>query len=862
MISVSFGKGKKGAPSDPVELEDLHDFAAEIREKATVNPFPSDIDKDQYKLKKDRGPWVMRAIDEATAYDAETGGWHRRLGSVTLCDWLMFDADKMPAMSYAKTRRALRALGVGFIMYRSTGDGMDCKGGDEAFRVLIPCDSVAAELIPAVSAHFRENVLAPATDGGEWDPACDQPTRVIYLPFKGAPVDEFEGDLFDAAAYFEENELTIVKRGREGMERGEADPRSFADFIDWCLDNVEDAILIQKPDGRVALQMPGQQPDKYSSGPDGGDGWNFYLPSGSYEMLVFHSLHELTEPAGSFKVQDAVNVLAREYGREPARLYAAGMREAMASSSDSGKPRSDVLSAVEAARDAIFETRRNINTDNLPECGAPPTGSEDFSPQTFSNHQPIKWPEDIGWNPPERPEDPGEDADDDRVLRYQEQLQDYNEQIVQWEREYQENMIERFQWFNNSFVLVANKARVANLNQHPSATPLKLSDWQVQQMPKFYMVGEGDKAKMKSFADSWLRSPQRQEVFDVSYAPGEGRVFTRDGDTLLNRFHIEPFEYTEETDLLARFEWLVARTHPIKREAELFLDWLAFTFRYPHERVLWAYVNISEARGSGRGTLKRVMENLLGVHNVKATDVNMVDKDQYHDWAHECRITVIEEADEKSGGGRVKISGHWNEAITAQRRMLNLKYGGNGSHNLYNNMVMFLNAPSIIIDPEDRRINAITGAPAGITPITREEAAEMRRDFALDEFRDQLASFLWRRDLTNFDHTRSDWTLPARTRLLTQSTSFNEEAVDELMAKLPGLICPAKKLRDLANQMLDGDRLLKPEAVTKILQQKIVARDRVMSRTGKTVSCVFFADPSTIPNKSAELAKAEKSFMR
>ena len=865
MISASFGKGKKGSPGDPQEFDSIEDFAQAIREHASIKKFPLDIDKDEYKSKKDRGPWVMRAIDEATAFDEEKNDWHRRRGSVTTVDWLMFDGDKMPYGSYARVRKALKEEGFDFLMYKSTGHNLECKDELEAFRVIIPCEPVAGEIAEAVSAHYREDFLESIAPGGEWDPACDQPTRVIYLPFADAPVDVFEGSInaFDCAEYFTDYALTLVKKNRDGMERGEADVGSYGTFIDWCLSNVDDAILIQKPDGRVALQMPGQQPDKYSGGEDGGDGWNFYLPSGDYEMMVFHSLHELTEPEKTFKIQDAVNVLARRYGSEPAQHYGQGMREAMATADG----RAEVSNAIASAFDVMTgsDQHRRATFDDLPECGAAPTGYEMLTPAAFSAPEANEWPADIGWDLPEEPVEPGPDADEEEILAFQEAEADYANAIMEWDRQYQANKIERFQYFNRSFCFVADGSLVANLNRQASTKPLRLRDWLTMMLPFTYWgTDDKGKAKMFGYADTWLKSEHRQTAFGVEYAPGLPRVFNNAGDQVLNRFYIEPFEYTEADDLLAKFFWLVDRTHPIAKERELFLDWLAFSFRYPQERILWAYVNISQARGSGRGTLKKIIETLMGHHNVKATDVNMVDRDQYHDWAHECLVTVIEEADEKANGGRVKISGHWNEAITAHRRMLNLKYGSNGSHTLYNNMVFFLNEASIIIDPEDRRINATTGAPAGIDPITKEQAAEIHRMIADPEFRDQLASFLWRRDLTDFDATRSDKTLPARETLLAQSTSVNEEAVEDLIEKLPSMVVPVSMIHQAANKILDGSKILKADAVVKILQSRVVAKEVVSCKGQGSHRCWVFDDYRNHPRgwKSEELAKCFKSFMK
>lgn len=352
-LRASFGKGKKGAPQDPENFETLAEMADAIKKRAAVKLMDPTITAEEYTKAKDRGPWLMRAIDEAKAYNEETRGWHRRKGAVTECDWLMFDADKFPYGTAARVRARLKEEGIAFIMYATTGHGLEIKGGmmhGECFRLVIPCLTVAGEIAEAVSAAIRDE-LAGIFGGGVWDDATDQPTRLIYLPPINGKIWTQAGRTLDAAALFKGEALTLTKTTGAGLKRGEADAGPFSGFVDWCLANCDGAILIQKPDGRVALQMPGQQPDKYSGGEDGGDGWNFYLPSGDFSMLVFHSLHELTEPEKTFKIQDAVNVLARRYGSEPAHLYSEAVAYALSgesSVSDCSKPEEIQDQEVEA----------------------------------------------------------------------------------------------------------------------------------------------------------------------------------------------------------------------------------------------------------------------------------------------------------------------------------------------------------------------------------------------------------------------------------------------------------------------------------------------------------------------------------
>ncbi|WP_391487048.1 primase-helicase family protein [Leclercia tamurae] len=320
-ISVSHGKGKKGDPSDPVQYDSVMAFALDIEKRSTVARLPVDIDGDEYKRKKDRNGWVMRAIDEAKAYDDEKKQWHRRKGSVTSCDFLLFDADKMRWGAYARVRKYLKESGVAFLMYQTTGHGLDIKGGveqGECFRVFIPCQNIPDEIAVAVNAWIREQFaeLFP----GDWDETADQPTRVMYLPPKGARVDCSEGNApaLDALHLFTREGLTLVKANASGIERGEADVGAYGDFIDHLITQYGGE-LVQKPDGRVGVQMSSPRTVPNYSTERAPDKWAFWLPSGGYDMMTFTTMHgngdadlgHDTKP-GQYDIMKAVNAVAKE----------------------------------------------------------------------------------------------------------------------------------------------------------------------------------------------------------------------------------------------------------------------------------------------------------------------------------------------------------------------------------------------------------------------------------------------------------------------------------------------------------------------------------------------------------------------
>ncbi|WP_042051888.1 hypothetical protein [Aeromonas dhakensis] len=325
-IAVCYGQGiSDNHPGDPMHYRGIEKFAADLEARALLkaDAFNNLDTIEAYAKIKNRGPWAMRAIDEAVALAADGEHWHRQRGSVTACGWLMFDCDHAPAGHLAKVRRWINALGAQALIYTTTGHNLEIKGGYESFRLFMFLrEPVAGPIACAVSRELREAVLPPATYTAEvngrqavrncWDGCGDEPTRFMFLPLKGQPVEVFHamGWCLDAAQWFKHRDLSLV--AADDFDLGEAYIGSFGEVVDLLL-SVPGAHLHTQPDGRQGVRMPGQQPEQYSNGPDNGDGWIFLFPNGDREQLNFHSLHALTEPEDTFKTADAIQVIAEQY---------------------------------------------------------------------------------------------------------------------------------------------------------------------------------------------------------------------------------------------------------------------------------------------------------------------------------------------------------------------------------------------------------------------------------------------------------------------------------------------------------------------------------------------------------------------
>ena len=391
-------------------------------------------------------------------------------------------------------------------------------------------------------------------------------------------------------------------------------------------------------------------------------------------------------------------------------------------------------------------------------------------------------------------------------------------------------------------MFIAAGSEVFDVTEPPNVVkPYRMVDFRNTMAPfQFPVVNDKGKVTMHEFSEAWRTSKQRQTVRGTVFEPGKERITDISGIPMLNTYFIAPFKMTEERDLFDEFMKIVDRTHPIPKEREIFLDWLAFSFRYPQQKVLWAYTNISEARGSGRGLLANAVSNLLGHNNVKPVKLKDI-SGAFDDYAYQSLVTVIEEGDADESGKRVKVDGHWNDIITSQRSMLNLKYAGQVNANLYNNFMIFLNHYSLIIDKADRRIQAVTGAPKEIPPLAAEWVSKYSNMFAHDkDFRDQLASFLWVRDLSDFDYGHCDRSLPARQKLLDASESPADQLAADILEHLPSRVIHAKGLLRLVELACANQKLADVRVVYNQVRGKATKQGHRVNVKGDTYVCYVY----------------------
>ena len=166
----------------------------------------------------------------------------------------------------------------------------------------------------------------------------------------------------------------------------------------------------------------------------------------------------------------------------------------------------------------------------------------------------------------------------------------------------------------------------------------------------------GIKGKPVNAATAFLRQPDRPSVFDMTYAPGEGRfVPSKDpGEPSFNRW--------KATTILAE---PVAKSHIQKwldhlsfvlgsdTERDRFLRWCAYVAQYPELKPNWHFLIISDA-GLGKDTMTLPLKLAVGDGNhIDITSYTL--GEQFNPWAEHKLVIVGETSKSKYNSDEVSI---------------------------------------------------------------------------------------------------------------------------------------------------------------------------------------------------------------
>lgn len=186
---------------------------------------------------------------------------------------------------------------------------------------------------------------------------------------------------------------------------------------------------------------------------------------------------------------------------------------------------------------------------------------------------------------------------------------------------------------------------------------------------------------------------------ELAFDPREKETFRRDGRNVLNSYRpssIKPMK-GEERPWLEFMEQLI----PDAEERRHMLRWIATLSAKPATRMIFAPLLISQQTGTGKGTLKRILTNLVGSHNTSFPNENNI-MSEFNGWLAQRRLVCV---DEVYQGRSWKLANKLKELVTEPTVTLRLMRRdpfdiGNWAH-FY---LMSNSFEAIRIDNADRRL--------------------------------------------------------------------------------------------------------------------------------------------------------------
>lgn len=208
-MDIIFSTLKNTYDKNPVNqsmpLPDFVDFICDTSRRMSVDPAWTKAEYDAAKIKQ-------RAI-------ASVGG--RRKDSVTELSVVFMDFDHLSARQYRTLTKAFRGANFFNIMHTTASHLHACKGGDRAFRVLIPTvspfDANDAWLIQ------RQIMVTLGLDDSLRDKCTEDGNRLVYLPHRESEITITEGRTLGAQRYIKKAlEAGMTKRERKEMVADES----------------------------------------------------------------------------------------------------------------------------------------------------------------------------------------------------------------------------------------------------------------------------------------------------------------------------------------------------------------------------------------------------------------------------------------------------------------------------------------------------------------------------------------------------------------------------------------------------------------------------------------------------------------
>lgn len=149
---------------------------------------------------------------------------------------------------------------------------------------------------------------------------------------------------------------------------------------------------------------------------------------------------------------------------------------------------------------------------------------------------------------------------------------------------------------------------------------------------------EGEKQTATMFSNNTV-----QCVENDMYAPAFGETFAHEGLDYINSYRKSQLEPVAvgNTDIVDKVKSHIAHLLPDEEEQNIVINYLAHCVQYPGKKIHWAIV-LQGVQGDGKSFIAEMMRHIMGVHNVRMLDVQVLES-PFTAWAVGQCMTFIEE---------------------------------------------------------------------------------------------------------------------------------------------------------------------------------------------------------------------------
>ncbi|CCW29234.1 hypothetical protein XNC3_1220004 [Xenorhabdus nematophila F1] len=384
--------------------------------------------------------------------------------------------------------------------------------------------------------------------------------------------------------------------------------------------------------------------------------------------------------------------------------------------------------------------------------------------------------------------------------------------------------------FLERFIYIVKGDQICDLSRPPYRSIMDMKSFKNLMAPyQFPAIGKGQPVPATK---RWIEHHKKLVAETTGYHPGKGRLIRGIDDWLeVNEFYLP--EHQKVTNLakaesifLKHMEYLV----PNKEQCLFFIARLAWMVQRSERRCPITMLHISVLHGTGRGWVIQLMELLLGSWNCTRAKMDVICKNQYHDYLYHSLLCTVDEVKENIEK-RFSVNDQLRDLLTEPRFEVNNKYGKKMTMDIFTSFLFFSNhIDAIYIPEEDRRI-AVFGGPDTLQGDSYfKQLYQALKD---PEFVAQVYWYLMSINLDEFDWQRAPET-EERQLMIDSSRTDADKVLFDLLADPPVAAMTYQQIVSYIVAELGLDADINPKRVSGILRSKGLGQAGAIKFKGKT----------------------------